>query len=202
MEVKKKYIVVSEFANDSSFKIKLKNFHKRFSNAPIGCDFTLPFWAPLKLKNNINIQDAFLEIQEEIQSFYPNAREHSYIKFSDIQIYQHKRNYLLFLRPSFSEDLNYCLESLNSIKSEYFEIPKKKEVKPYLLLGKFNNLIDLEKALHEAQKEFITPVEVKVKSFSLFQKSHSDWLKYSSFIDFERNYDSVVINEKYHRMVV
>ncbi len=181
---KTKFLIVSKF-EDSNFIQKVQNFKKRLS---LDLSFTpihLPLIAPFELKDKQS-HVVFDEFEEEFQSFFIDKKDTDYIKFKNFRVYQNKKKFLLYLNPVLSTNLEYCLESLNEIKRGYTKTIKSKEArKPYLVLGKFHNERDLEEALQRAAKEFILPVEIKVKGFSLFLNRSHGWQEGKSFLTFE-----------------
>ncbi len=197
---KTKFLVVSKF-EDSNFIQKVKNFKKRLS---LDLSFTpihLPLIAPFELKDH-DSHKVFDEFEEEFQSFFIDRSESDYIKFQNFGVYQNKKKFLLYLNPTLSTNLEYCLESINDIKKNYTKTIKNKEArKPYLVLGKFHNEKDLEEALQRAAKEFILPVEIKVKGFSLFLNRSYDWQEGKSFLTFDQQ-NHFEIKDLRHQLVV
>lgn len=200
---KSRFITAVKLEENSLFVKKLKNFQSRYCrNSTFSQNSQMPLMAPFELKKP-NSYRVFDEFEEEIESFFIDQREEHYIKFRRIDFYQHKKKYLLFLIPELPIDFEYCLESLNEIKKTYANNIKKREFKkPYLLLGKFQTETELREALRKASREFILPVEVRINGFSLFENRYNEWRERRSFLSFEKEINPLIINERYHRLVV
>lgn len=184
-----KYFVGLTFYPDNSFAKKIEHFRSRFdpkytSNAVVHLPIVPPF--EVAHADSKKLQQ---ELVEELESFYFDNLEHHVMKFSDFDVYDYKKNHILYINPMIDEDLSFCQESLFSICQSYINEREKKmktDKKMFMTIGRFNSETDLHHGLDHAKKEFEHFTGLPFESICLFRQNHGIWYRESDLITFKR----------------
>lgn len=189
-----KYYVALKFKNDSSLYRTIDSFKKRFDPKYKSISFpNMSMLAPF-LMDQRNEETLIETLKEETATFFFGHESALRLKFSGIDIVKHHKKQYLFLNPINHEDMQYCIELVQSICESFFpkNIGYKKNKKQLLQLASFIDSKELYNALEDIKQQNISGVEIKVDSIVLLKKSHGTWNVRDEIFKFEDNFDHLL----------
>ncbi|WPU66338.1 2'-5' RNA ligase family protein [Peredibacter starrii] len=184
-----KLFVGLTFFSDNSFAKNIESFRSRFdSKYQTNPDLHLPIVAPFEIEVT-EVKKLKQELVEELESFYFENTAHHVLGFSGLDVQEHKKNKILYLKPTIEEELSLCQESLVSICKSYITDREKKikdSKKTFLTIGRFNDPLELHASIDLAQKEFQEFTALPYQSICLFSKNNGIWYREADLISFDR----------------
>lgn len=154
--MKTKLFLGLTFYPENSFAKNVESFRSRFDTKYQSNPYLhLPIVPPFEIEVT-DMKQLQQELVEELESFFFENTQNHTLKFTGLDVKEHKKNKLLYLNPVLGEELLYCQESLFSICQSYIhEHDKKlKDKKTFLTIGRFIGDLDLHSSIDLARKEF------------------------------------------------
>jgi len=185
-----KLFVALTFKNDSSLSRKIDGFRRRFDPKYHFHAFPhMSLLAPFETRSN-DTDSLIGELKEELESFF-YGYDPLKVGFTGVHIHSHKRKNIVFLNPSYTSNLEFCLESVQSICTSFIpnNIKYKPNVKQFLPLGEFQSRESLELMFDSIRDEFTNMGELTASGVSIFQKKGGIWVERENLITFESNED-------------
>jgi len=187
-----KIFVGLTFFSDNSFARNIESYRSRhdfkyhtnpYLHLPIVPPFEVEISELPKLK---------LELMEELESFYFENTEHHTLNFTGIDVYEYKKNKILYLNPKMEEEFILCQESILSICRSYIPDREKKikESKTFLTIGRFQDCVDLHASINLAKKEFQEFTALPYESICLFSKKNGVWYREADLVSFKKPLNS------------
>lgn len=184
-----KLFVGLTFFSDNSFAKNIESYRSRFdSKYQTNPDLHLPIVAPFEIEVT-EVKKLKQELVEELESFYFENTAHHVLGFSGLDVQEHKKNKILYLKPTIGEELALCQESLVSICKSYITDREKKikdSKKTFLTIGRFNDPMELHASIDLAQKEFQEFTALPYQSICLFSKNNGIWYREADLMSFDR----------------
>lgn len=184
-----KLFVGLTFYPDNSFAKNIESFRSRFdSKYQTNPDLHLPIVAPFEIEVT-EVKKLKQELVEELESFYFENTAHHALGFSGLDVQEHKKNKILYLKPTIEEELSLCQESLVSICKSYITDREKKikdSKKTFLTIGRFSDPIELHSSIDLAKSEFQEFTALPYQSICLFSKNNGIWYREADLISFDR----------------
>lgn len=190
-----KYFLGLTFYQDNSFARSIENFRKRFdskyqTNATLHLALVPSFEIETKNKNQLA-----QELTEELESFFFENTSYQNLNFTGIDVYEYKKNKILYLNPKLSQEMILCQESLSSICKSYHSDREAKinNQKSFLTIGRFQDPFELHSAIQMAQNEFDEISSLPFQSICLFEKKNGIWYRDMDLIRFDKP-NNLIIN--------
>lgn len=184
-----KLFVGLTFYSDNSFSKKIESFRTRFdSKFQTNPYLHLPIVAPFEIEVT-EVKKLEQELIEELESFYFENTEHHLLHFTGMDVQEHKKNKILYLKPTIEEELSLCQESLVSICKSYITDRDKKikdSKKSFLTIGRYNDPLELHSSIDLAQTEFHEFTALPYQSICLFSKNNGIWYREADLITFDK----------------
>jgi hypothetical protein len=129
------------------------------------------------------------DLEEEIETFFYGHKQDYQVEILGLDTYKHKKKHLLFLNPSFSNDLQFMIERLSDISHGFVseKANTSRVEKNYLTMGRFIDSFSLLQGVNDLRNEFEFPLNLQVESISLFMKYPQGWLEKTKLISFENS---------------
>ncbi|MFL5785085.1 MAG: 2'-5' RNA ligase family protein [Bacteriovoracaceae bacterium] len=192
--MKTKLFLGLTFYSENSFAKNIESFRTRFDTKYQSNPYLhLPIVPPFEVEVT-EMKQLKQELVEELESFYfENTQNHS-LKFTGIDVKEHKKNKLLYLHPSMNEDLLFCQESLFSICQSYIHEHDKKirDKKTFLTIGRYVGDLDLHSSIDLARMEFQEFTALPFESICLFSKNNGIWYREADLLSFEKPVDTLL----------
>ncbi len=181
-----KLFVALTFKNDSSLSRKIDGFRRRFDPKYHFHSFPhMSLLAPFETRSD-DTENLISELKEELESFF-YGYDPLKMAFTGVHIHTHKRKNIVFLNPSYSADLEFCLESVQNICTSFMpsNIKYKPNPKQFLPLGEFQSKESLDLMFESIRDEFTNMGELTVSGVSVFQKRAGIWTEKENLISFD-----------------
>lgn len=184
-----KYFLGLTFYPDNSFSKNIESFRSRYdSKYQTNPYLHLPIVPPFEIEvtESKKLQQ---ELVEELESFYFENTAHHSLRFSGIDVQEHKKNKILHLNPIIDEELALCQESVFAICQSYISDREKKmkdSKKTFLTIGRFQDTGDLHQAIEQAKREFQEFTSLSYASICLFSKNNGIWYQEADLVSFEK----------------
>ncbi len=192
--MKTKLFLGLTFYPENSFAKNIESFRSRFDTKYQNNPYLhLPIVPPFEVEVT-DMTQLQQELVEELESFFFENTQNHALKFTGLDVKEHKKNKFLFLNPILGEELLFCQESLFSICQSYIhEHDKKlKDKKTFLTIGRFIGDLDLHSSIDLAQKEFQEFTALPYQSICLFSKNNGVWYREADLMSFERPVDTLL----------
>lgn len=192
--MKTKLFLGLTFYPENSFAKNIERFRVRFDTKYQSNPYLhLPIVPPFEIEVT-DLKQLQQELVEELESFFFENTENHALRFTGIDVKEHKKNKLLYLNPTMGEELTYCQESLFSICQSYVrEHDKKlKDKKTFLTIGRYIGDLDLHSAIDQARKEFQEFTTLPFESICLFSKNNGTWYREADLMSFEKPADALL----------
>lgn len=189
--MKTKLFLGLTFYSENSFAKNIESFRTRFDTKYQSNPYLhLPIVPPFEVEVT-EMKQLKQELVEELESFYFENTQNHTLKFTGLDVKEHKKNKLLYLNPSIGEELTFCQESLFSICQSYIhEHDKKlKDKKTFLTIGRYVGDLDLHSAIDQARREFQEFTALPFESICLFSKNNGVWYREADLMSFEKPVD-------------
>lgn len=189
MSATTKLFVGLTFYTDNSFSKNVESFRSRFDTKYENTPYLhLALVSAFEVENP-DVEKLKEELVEEVESFFFENTENHRLEFSGLDVQEHKKNKILYLKPAFEEELALCQESLYAICKSYLsdreKVPKTSK-KTFLTIGRFNEPMDLHASIELAQKEFQEITSLAYESICLFSKNNGVWYREADLITFDK----------------
>ena len=110
-----KLFVGLTFRSDCTLSKKVEGFRKRFDPNYTKSSFPhMSLLAPFEV-NAFDLNRCKEELQEELDTFFFGQDSPLKLSFTGVNFVQTKKHNLLYLNPSFSADLEHCMELIQDI---------------------------------------------------------------------------------------
>lgn len=193
--MKTKLFLGLTFYPENSFAKNIESFRSRFDTKYQSNPYLhLPIVPPFEIEVT-DFKQLQQELVEELESFYFENTENHSLKFTGIDVQEHKKNKLLYLNPILGEELSFCQESLFSICQSYIHEREKKlkdNKKTFLTIGRYNGDMDLHSSIDLARREFQEFTSLPFKSICLFSKNNGNWYREADLMSFEKPVDTLL----------
>lgn len=190
--MKAKYFVAINLDKHSTFYKKAESFRARYDyKFTIQNDACLLGMIPpfeMEMTSETSFCD---EVAEEVSAFFV-PEDQLIVKLIGFDVLEIAREFVLLAQFDFSEDIRFCIESLEQITKTYLQQGERID-KSYrnLVLGRFTDTIELTKAIDLLKLEFEIPTTVRVQSISLLSKRSDQWLDAGDFISFKNKENNI-----------
>lgn len=192
--MKTKLFLGLTFYPENSFAKNIESFRSRFDTKYQSNPYLhLPIVPPFEVEVT-DMKQLQLELVEELEAFFFENTENHSLKFTGIDVKEHKKNKLLYLNPVIGDELQFCQESLFSICQSYIhEHDKKlKDKKTFLTIGRYVGDLDLHSSIDLARKEFEEFTALPFESICLFSKNNGTWYREADLMSFEKPVDTLL----------
>jgi hypothetical protein len=193
--MKTKLFLGLTFYPENSFAKNIESFRKRCDTKyPSNPYLHLPIVPPFEVEVT-DVKALQQELVEELESFYFENTENHSLKFTGIDVQEHKKNKILYLNPTLGEELSYCQESLFSICQSYIHEREKKlkdNKKTFLTIGRFSGDMDLHSSIDLARREFQEFTSLPYESICLFSKNNGIWYREADLMSFDKPVDTLL----------
>lgn len=177
------------FFPDNSFAKNIESFRSRFdSKYQTNPDLHLPIVAPFEIEST-DLKKLEQELIEELEAFYFENTQNHLLQFTGLDVQEHKKNKILYLKPSIDEELLLCQESLVAICKSYISERDKRvkdSKKTFLTIGRFQDPIELHSSIELAQREFHEFTALPYQAVCLFSKNNGKWYREADLVSFDK----------------
>ena len=177
------------FFSDNSFAKKIESYRSRFdSKFQTNPDLHLPIVAPFEIEVT-EVKKLKQELVEELESFYFENTQNHLMNFTGLDVQEHKKNKILYLKPMVDEELALCQESLVDICKSYITDRNQKlkdSKKTFLTIGRYQDPIELHSSIDLAKIEFQEFTTLPFQSICLFSKNNGIWYREEDLVSFDR----------------
>lgn len=184
-----KLFVGLTFFSENSFAKNIESYRSRFdSKYQTNRDLHLPIVAPFEIEVT-ELKKLKQELVEELESFYFENTENHSLSFTGLDVQEHKKNKILYLKPNIEEELSMCQESLVAICKSYINDREKKikdSKKTFLTIGRYSDPMELHASIDLAKREFQEFTSLPFQSICLFSKNNGVWYREADLISFDR----------------
>ena len=184
-----KYFLGLTFYPDNSFAKNIESFRSRFdSKFQTNPYLHLPIVPPFEIEAT-EAKKLHQELVEELESFYFENTTYKSVKFTGIDVHEHKKNKIIYLNPVVDEELSLCQESVFDICQSYITDREKKMKelkKTFLTIGRYHEVHDLHFSIELAKKEFHEFTALAYESICLFSKNNGVWYREADLVTFEK----------------
>jgi hypothetical protein len=184
-----KYFLGLTFYPDNSFSKNIESFRSRFDTKYLTNPYLhLPIVPPFEIEVT-ETKKLQQELVEELESFFFENTSNHMLPFSGLDVYEYKKNKILYLNPVMNEELSLCQESVFAICQSYISEREKKmkdSKKTFLTMGRFQESLDLHNAIELARKEFQEFTALAFQSICLFSKNNGIWYREADLVSFEK----------------
>jgi hypothetical protein len=183
-----KLFVGLTFYSDNSFARNIESYRSRFDSKYQSNPYLhLPIVPPFEIEVT-EIKKLKQELIEELESFYFENTKYHALNFQGLDVYEYKKNKILYLNPNIEEELALCQESLFDICKSYVSDREKKmkDSKTFLTIGRYQDCGDLHSSIDLAKKEFQEFTALPFKSICLFSKNNGTWYREVDLVSFDR----------------
>lgn len=189
-----KLFVGLTFRSDDILSKKVIGFRKRFDPNFNKSSFPhMSLLAPFEVAAN-DLDRIKEELQEELDTFFFGQDSALKLSFTGVNFVQTKKHNILYLNPSYSADMEHCMELIQDIATSY--IPRNIKYKPnpkqFLPLGSFKDTDPLIEVMGAIKDEFENNSELTITGISLFRKKHGVWTTEESLVSFQGTKESVL----------
>ncbi len=172
-----KFFVGLSFKEDCNLSKKISSFRTRFDSKFLSNPVShMSLLAPFEIERH-NKESLIDELSEEIESFF---FEHNTPKlgFTGLDIFKAPKEFILYLNPHYSQDLKFCMESVQEICESYIprQVKYKKNPNQFLPLARFARAEELHQVVDIAREEFLRNSELPIASIVLFEKKFGLWV--------------------------
>lgn len=192
--MKTKLFLGLTFYPENSFAKNIESFRSRFDTKYQNNPYLhLPIVPPFEVEVT-DMMQLQQELVEELESFYFENTQNQTLRFTGLDVKEHKKNKLLFLNPILGEDLLFCQESLFSICKSYVHEHDKKirDKKTFLTIGRFVGDLDLHASIDLARREFQEFTALPFESICLFSKNNGVWYREADLMSFDKPVDTLL----------
>ena len=187
-----KLFVGLTFRSADNLSKKIEGFRKRFDPKYTKSSFPhMAMLAPFEVNSN-DLQRLKDELKEELETFFFGQLDPLTLSFTGVNFSQTKKDTILYLNPSYTADLEHCMELVQDICIGL--IPRNIKYKPnpkqFLPLGVFKESKSLRDVMEAIRSEFEENSELSVTGISLFRKKHGVWTAEEKLISFKRYRDN------------
>ena len=189
-----KLFVGLTFRSDDILSKKVTGFRKRFDPNFTKSSFPhMSLLAPFEVASS-DLKRIKEELQEELDTFFFGQSDPLKLSFTGVNFVQTKKHNLLYLNPSYSADLEHCMELIQDIATSY--IPKNIKYKPnpkqFLPLGSFKHDEPLFEVMNAIKAEFEENSDLTITGISLFRKKHGVWSTEEKLVSFQGTKENVL----------
>jgi hypothetical protein len=186
--MKMKTFIGATFHDDYNTR-KVDDFRRRFdpkyeSQKILHMSLFSPFW----IEDN-EFYEMTEVIEDEIDNFFFEQSNFLNLTFTGLDCHKANGSEILYLKPMMEENLTHCIESMHSIVQTFIHEPqfKTKVGKSFLPLGRFLDHHQLQTAIEFCQNELTFPLNMRVKSISIFTKRNGFWIEKERVKQFDNN---------------
>lgn len=182
-----KLFVGLNFSSESILSRKITGFKKRFDPKFNHYSFShMAMQAPFDVQDHL-VDNLVETLKEELDTFYYGAEETPKLGITGLGVYNHKKKNILYLNPLFDTNLEYCSEIVMDICKDHFspQYKYKENTRQFLPLGYFQNELELNIVMEQAQMEFTNFAELPICQISLYQKKFGIWTIVETLISFD-----------------
>lgn len=186
--MKTKLFLGLTFYPENSFAKNIESFRTRFDTKYQTNPYLhLPIVPPFEVEVT-ELGQLQTELVEELEGFFFENTQNHTLRFTGIDVKEHKKNKLLYLNPAMEEELLFCQESLFSICQSYIHDHdrKLKDKKTFLTIGRYVGDLDLHSAIDLARREFQEFTSLPFESICLFSKNNGNWYREADLMTFEK----------------
>jgi hypothetical protein len=184
-----KYFIGLTFFSDNSFAKHIESYRSRFDTKYETNPYLhLPIVPPFELEPS-EIKKLKQELVEEVESFYFENLENHALSFSGLDVYEHKKDKIIYLNHVVDEELLLCQESLFAICQSYITDREKKMKaikKNFLAIGRFLEPLELHTSIYQARLEFQEFTTLAYETISLFSKKNGIWYREAALVTFKK----------------
>lgn len=186
-----KLFVGLTFRSDCNLSRKIDGFRKRFDPKYKQHSFPhMSMLAPFEIQAS-NLEDLKEELKEELETFFYGQETAPKLAFTGVNFVQSKKWNTLYLNPTYTSDLDYCMELVTDICKSF--IPRSIKYKPnpkqFLPLGHFKEDEPLFEVLDAIREEFSSNSELTITGISLFKKKFGIWNIEEQLVSFNNSKD-------------
>lgn len=186
-----KFFVALNFFDSASAR-KIQGFRQRFDpkfNQHVEPHMSM--LAPFEIRTKDKAELIEL-LKDEIENFFLGGDDTPKLKFKGLDVYKQKRVNILYLNPDFSDDLKYCMESVQQLCKSLIppEINYRPNAKQFLPLAHCAQEEQLLKLMPLALEEFNSNSDLYLSGISLYEKRFGIWSSCEEIIQFENPNES------------
>jgi 2'-5' RNA ligase len=184
-----KYLLALTFFSNNSFAKTIESYRSRFDSKYSANPYLhVPIVPPFEIEVT-EVKKLKQELIEELESFYFENTENHVLNFTGLDVQEHRKNKIIFLRPVIDEELALCQESLFSICQSYINDREKRmkdPAKTVLTIGRSHDVLELHSSINQAKIEFQDFTTLAFESISLFSKNNGVWNREEALVSFKK----------------
>lgn len=187
-----KLFVGLNFRSDCILSKKIDGFRKRFDPKYTKASFPhMSMLAPFEIEAR-ELSSLKDELKEELDTFFFGQDSPLKLSFTGVNFIQSKKHNILYLNPSYTADLEHCMELVQDICTSF--LPRNFKYKPnpkqFLPLGSFKESDPLSEVMSAIKDEFENNSELTITGISLYRKKHGVWMSEEKLISFKNTKDT------------